>query len=143
MSAYIPKNLRQQVRERFNNTCAYCQTAESLTATIFEIEHIIPLFVDGETTLDNLCLACPTCNRSKGIYMDAVDPQTNESVPLFHPVTELWLDHFSWNEDYSEIRGLTPTGRATIEFLRMNRPQLIRLRKMWVSLNLHPPKEIH
>lgn len=140
MSPYIPDGLRQQIRKRFQNTCAYCQTAESLTVAIFEIDHIVPYVLVGESTITNLCLACPTCNRFKGIHTVAKDPQLNENVLLFHPVHQKWEDHFAWNEDYSEIIGLTSTGRATIELMRMNRPQMVRLRKMWVSLNEHPPQ---
>lgn len=40
MSAHVPVARRRRVRERFANRCAYCRTAEDLTATIFEIEHI-------------------------------------------------------------------------------------------------------
>ena len=31
-----------------------------------EVEHILPMIAGGETTEDNLCLACPRCNRYKG-----------------------------------------------------------------------------
>jgi hypothetical protein len=30
--------------------------------------------------------------------------------------------------------------QATIEALRMNRPALIRLRRMWVQMGEHPPR---
>ncbi|MFM7441805.1 MAG: hypothetical protein ACKO2V_24940 [Snowella sp.] len=36
--------------------------------------------------------------------------------------------------------GITAEGRATIEALRMNRPQLIRVRVMWVKMGEHPPE---
>lgn len=42
MTAYIPVDLQRQIRDRFENRCAYCQTAEHLTATTFEFEHILP-----------------------------------------------------------------------------------------------------
>lgn len=44
-----------------------------------------------------------------------------------------------WNDSYTEIIGLTPTGRATIACLHVNRPMLIQLRGYWVALELHPP----
>ena len=34
----------------------------------------------------------------------------------------------------------TLIGRVTIEALKMNRVQLVRVRKMWVKLGEHPPK---
>lgn len=139
MSVYISTELRRQIRERFANCCAYCQTAESLTVAIFEIEHIVPQVNGGETVFNNLCLSCPTCNRYKAVRQSAVDPQTNEIVPLFHPQQEQWADHFTWNDGNTELIGLTPTGRATIVTLKMNRPQLVRVRHMWVKMGDHPP----
>jgi hypothetical protein len=49
MSVYIRVELQRQIRNRFDECCAYCQTAEFLTAMTFEFEHIIPLAVSGET----------------------------------------------------------------------------------------------
>jgi hypothetical protein len=140
VSAYIPVNLQREIRSRFRNCCAYCQTAEALTATTFEFEHIVPRSAGGATEFDNLCLACPTCNRHKAERQTALDPATQESLPLFHPQQQNWVEHFSWNEDSTELMGLTPTGRATIELLRMNRSQLVRLRKLWIKLGEHPPR---
>src|SRR4029434_6530046 len=65
MSLYVPAALRRHIRARFLDRCAYCLTAEALIAATFEIEHIIPRSAGGETIFDNLCLACPTCNRSE------------------------------------------------------------------------------
>jgi len=140
MSAYVPAVLKQQVRQQFASCCAYCRTAEHLTVAIFEVEHIVPLAAGGETTLDNLCFSCPTCNRYKGVRLTAVDPQSGITVPLFHPQQERWDDHFSWNSDSTEVIGQTPIGRATIEALRINRPQLKRVRQMWTQMGEHPPQ---
>ena len=48
---YIRVELQRQIRNRFDECCAYCQTAEFLTAMTFEFEHIIPLAVGGEMTI--------------------------------------------------------------------------------------------
>jgi hypothetical protein len=140
MSAYISVELQRQVRTHFAHCCAYCQTSETLTVAIFEFEHIIPRSVGGQTHFENLCLACPTCNRYKANHQTAPDPVTRNVVSLFHPQRQLWTDHFTWGEAATEIVGLTAVGRATIAALRMNRPQLIRVRRMWVAMNEHPPK---
>ncbi|HAG84344.1 MAG TPA: hypothetical protein DCL61_25110 [Cyanobacteria bacterium UBA12227] len=63
MSVYLSVELQRRIRARFNNCCAYCRTAEVLTVTTFEFEHIIPRSLGGETIWENLCLACPSCNR--------------------------------------------------------------------------------
>lgn len=65
MSAYIPVELQRKIRTSFADCCAYCRTAEVLTATTFEFEHILPRKAGGKTVLENLCLACPSCNRYK------------------------------------------------------------------------------
>lgn len=140
MSAYISVELQRQIRDRFANCCAYCRTAEALTVTTFEFEHITPRSAGGESVLENLCLSCPSCNRYKAQRQTASDPLTEEMVSLFHPQLQAWTEHFAWSEDATEMIGLTPIGRATIAALKMNRPQMIRVRRMWVKMGEHPPK---
>ncbi|AUT03921.1 HNH endonuclease [Nostoc sp. CENA543] len=139
MSVYIPVELQRKIRARFTECCAYCRTAEYLTVSTFEFEHIIPLSVGGETIFENLCLSCPTCNRYKAYRQTAIDADTQQEICLFHPQQQLWSEHFAWNEDATEIIPLTSVGRVTISALKMNRPQLIRVRRMWVKLGEHPP----
>lgn len=140
MSGYVPADLRRQVRDFFSNCCAYCQTVEALTVTTFEVEHILPRSAGGQTIFLNLCLACSTCNRCKANRTTSLDPQTQTEVPLYRPHHDVWSTHFSWNDDATMLIAATSTGRATIDALRMNRPQLIRLRRMWVQMGEHPPK---
>ncbi len=139
MSAYVASDLRRLVRDHFDDRCAYCQTAEHLTATQFEIEHVLPRAAGGDTTFDNLCLACPMCNRFKSAATSAVDPTSAAAVPLYHPHLQVWPDHFAWNDDGTEIVGRTAVGRATAAALRMNRAAMIRVRRLWVLLAEHPP----
>lgn len=139
MSAYISIELQRQIRSRFADCCAYCRTAEALTATTFEFEHITPRSAGGETVFENLCLSCPSCNRYKAQRQTVSDRIAEQMVPLFHPHLQLWMDHFTWTEDATEIIGFTAVGRATIFALKMNRPQLTRVRRMWVKLREHPP----
>ncbi len=141
-SAYIPEKLRQLVAERAYFCCEYCQTQELIVGMPLEIEHILPLSAGGETIEDNLCLACPRCNRYKGILIEALDKESEETVPLFNPRHHKWNDHFEWQEIASEIVGLTPTGRATIQVLQMNNPFVVRSRKIWVAKGWHPPKQM-
>lgn len=130
MSSYVPVALQRQIRKQFADCCAYCRTSESLTATTFEFEHIVPISAGGQTILENVCLACPTCNRHKSSRQTAIDPQTDETVSLFHPQQQSWDDHFFWADDLAEVISRTSVGRATCSALRINRPQLVRVRKM-------------
>lgn len=139
MSTHVPVALRAEVRERFANLCEDCRSAERLTVVTFELEHITPRAAGGETHFANLCLACPSCNRHKATRQRAVDPETGEWVALFHPQQDRWHEHFAWAEGDTVLRGMTPTGRATIEALRLNREQLTRVRRLWVKLGEHPP----
>jgi hypothetical protein len=46
------------------------------------------------------------------------DPETGVLVPLFNPRVDPWKEHFTW--DGPVLLGLTPSGRATIDVLRIN-----------------------
>lgn len=81
----------------------------------------------------------PSGNRYKAYRQTAVDEITQQEIMLFHPHQQLWLEHFAWNKDGTEIMGLTPIGRATISALKMNRSQMTRVRQMWVKMGEHPP----
>ena len=139
MSVYIPADLKRRIRAHFADCCAYCRTAERLSTVTFEIEHIMPSSANGETVFENLCLSCPTCNRYKSNLMLAIDPETQTEAPLFHPQLQRWTDHFEWVDDGTRIVGLTTTGRATVSVLKMNRPQMLWIRRLWVAVNEHPP----
>jgi len=41
--------------------CVYCGSTEGLT-----FDHIVPLLQRGSHSFDNLCVACKSCNSSKG-----------------------------------------------------------------------------
>ena len=75
--------------------------------------------------MDNLALACWYCNFKKGPNLTGIDSETNAVVPLFHPRTDQWADHFDLSAVMVhppgiEVKGLTPTGRATVRVLGMN-----------------------
>ncbi len=105
------------------------------------IDHIVPQSLGGSTDPGNLCAACWDCNLIKGEKIAAVDPQTGENVRLFHPNQQEWNDHFRWSETGWHIVGLTPTGRATVTALKLNRPQLVEARQYWVKTGWHPPED--
>jgi len=64
---------------------------------------------------------------------------SDSEVKLFNPQQNVWSDYFRWNDDATELLGLTPIGQATINLLRINRLQMIRVRRMWVEMGEHPP----
>lgn len=140
--ARIPDALRQQVRERARGLCEYCQTAQIIVVTM-EVDHIVPQNAGGATELYNLALTCRACNSFKQDHQTGIDPHTNEEVLLFNPRTQTWSEHFQWNADGTIIVGITPTGLATIDRLRMNREEIIASHQLWVQAGWHPPKGGH
>ena len=64
---------------------------------------------------------------------------TNKITSLYNPRQQNWYEHFNWNEDFTLIIGLTAIGRVTIEILRLNRQELVNLRRVLYAMNEHPP----
>lgn len=137
----IPTKLRQAVFRRAKGCCEYCRSQVDFSPDSFSIEHIVPRALGGTDDLDNLALACQRCNNLKHIYVKAKDPVTGRTVPLFHPRRHRWSRHFTWSSDFRLISGLTPTGRATIEKLDLNREGVVNLRRVLRMAGEHPPAE--
>jgi len=138
---YIRKALRLLMVERARNRCEYCQTQVEKTAMPMEVDHIIPLAMQGQTEESNLCLACTYCNDSKSDRTVGLDVISGKFVALYNPRSQKWKEHFSWSSNSENVIGLTPTGRATVFALNLNRPILIQSRRVWVTAGWHPPKD--
>jgi hypothetical protein len=137
----IPKALRQRVAQQARERCGYCLTQETVVGTPMEFDHLIPESLGGLTEADNLWLACSLCNDHKGDRIAALDPDTGEIVRFLERRHQLWREHFAWSAEGDRIIGLTPTGRATVIALQLNRPSLVRARQAWVSVGWHPPTD--
>lgn len=132
--------LRRRVEQRAQGLCEYCRSCAEYTGHDFTVDHILPESRGGRTTFDNLCWSCFWCNNFKSARIKALDVRSGRLVPLFHPRTDAWSDHFRWSRNQTRVVGRSPVGRATIEALRLNRPVLVRARKVWVRHGLHPPE---
>lgn len=130
---------KRVVVKRAQGCCEYCRSQARFAMQSFSVEHIVPRSRGGKTTLDNLALACQGCNNHKYIKTEGQDPVTGEFVSLYHPRQQRWRDHFAWNEEFTLIIGLTTTGRATVETLRLNREGLVNLRRTLYAMAEHPP----
>ena len=137
----ISKTIRRKVAEQSRYRCSYCQSQEEYVGMQFTIDHIIPESLGGLTILENLCLACWDCNLIKHNRIAAIDPQTAQLVPLFHPNLQKWHEHFAWQKDGLLVMGKTAIGRATVQALKLNRPILITARHRWIEAGWHPPQE--
>lgn len=140
MSDYLSKALRTTVATRANGCCEYCRSQARFATQSFAIDHIHPVSLGGQTTLDNLALACPGCNSYKTNKLDAPDPVSRQQVALYHPRQQVWDEHFAWSKDFLLIIGITAVGRATVEALRLNREPLVNLRRALYGIGEHPPE---
>jgi len=136
---HLSRSLKDQVRKRAKGCCEYCWSQEKFSTHAFSIEHIYPISKGGKTEFYNLALACQGCNNYKYNKVEGNDPVNQKIVPFYNPITQNWQDHFSWSDDYTLIIGLTPTGRATVESIKLNRQGLVNLRKILYSMGEHPP----
>lgn len=139
-SQTISKAKRLRIAEAAHYRCAYCLTTQRVIGPLLEIDHIMPEACGGSSDEGNLTLACPLCNGHKADKIDAIDPQTQQLVALFHPLMDNWSDHFEWTEEFTVILGKTPIGRATVDALAMNQPDMVITRRLWVIAGWHPPE---
>ena len=132
---------KKAVAERAKGCCEYCRSQARFAIQPFSLEHILPLSKGGETTLDNLALACQGCNNHKYNKTEVRDSVSGEIVSLYHPRQQRWLEHFAWDDDFTLVSGLTPTGRITVEALQLNREGVVNLRRILYAIREHPPDE--
>lgn len=118
---------RDLVRKRAEHRCEYCRRHQRHSPlTPHQIEHIVPKKHGGSEQLDNLALACLSCNLHKGPNLAGLDPQSGRLTELFNPRVQYWAEHFDL--EGAMLIGLTPIGRATVAVLNMNADQLVSLR---------------
>jgi hypothetical protein len=104
------------------------------------VDHILPRCNGGPTTPNNLALSCG-CNGYKLKCTEACDPASVRIVPLFHPRRQRWQQHFVWSVGGVFVLGKTATGRATVEALKLNRQEIVNLRRILQLVGEHPPED--
>ena len=104
----------------------YCRIPQWALPLPFQIDHIIAEKHGGQTVGENLALACPHCNRFKGPNIAGIDPESSETVRLFHPRKDDWHEHFAW--EGARLTGRTAVGRATVQVLAMNAEDQLAIR---------------
>lgn len=57
----IPDDVRQEVLKRDGHRCRYCGSS----SPVFHMDHVYPESKGGETSVENLVTACPSCNTKK------------------------------------------------------------------------------
>jgi hypothetical protein len=137
---YILEALRRLVIDRAKNCCEYWLLPQDAKLFSFEIDHIVAEKHRGNTSEDNLCLACIDCNRHKGSDFASFDENSEDIARLFNPRRDQWRDHFKF--DGATIKPLTATGRVTVFLLQLNDEQRIDERTMLIAANRYPPSDL-
>jgi hypothetical protein len=135
----ITTSLREEVKLRANKCCEYCKSQDMYSPTAFTIDHILPESLEGTSDFDNLAYACFLCNRLKSNKLKSFDIITEKWIPLYNPRIDIWEEHFVWNEDTTQILGITIVGRCTVKELKLNREKLVEYRNCLILFGTHPP----
>src|SRR5258708_35822763 len=135
---YVPVELHRLVTTRAGNCCEYCRLSQEDSSFTFHIEHVIAEKHGGATAESNLCLSCPECNTFKGSDIASFDHFSGTAVLtlLFNPRTQRWDNHFRLTRNI--IESLTPEGRVTVSILRLNRPEALAERDIFMNLGTYP-----
>lgn len=136
--ARLTQQVRDAVFERAGFLCEYCQTPMAFCPDPPSVEHVEPKSAGGTDEMSNLAMTCQGCNNHKYVGTQSLDPESGQRVPLYHPRSDTWNEHFRWSPDLTAIIGTTPTGRATVEKLQLNRSELINLRRLLRDAGEHP-----
>jgi hypothetical protein len=139
----ISTELRESVILRAFKCCEYCKSQDKYSPTFFTIDHVVPESLDGASEFENLAYACFLCNRLKSNKLKVFDILTGKWIPLFNPRKDVWHEHFAWNEDTTQIIGISIVGRCTVKELKLNREKLIEYRQCIIPFGSHPPQKDH
>ncbi len=126
--------LRQFVRSRAQDRCEYCGLPAEFTDAPHQPDHIIAEKHHGPTAEDNLAWSCFWCNSFKGPNLAGWSEEDRAVVRLFHPREDRWPDHFAWNGPI--LVGLTAIGKVTIDVLRINDSEAVRMRRLLIELGV-------
>ena len=140
--ARVAAETKCRVAERARDRCEYCLCPARFSADPLSIEHVVPRSAGGSSEESNLALSCQGCNNRKYTVTHALDPVTGETAPIYNPREHSWAEHFAWSHDYSLIIGITPSGRATVEKLLLNREGAVNLRRLLRLAGEHPTAEV-
>ncbi len=129
--ALVSPSLAGVVSLRAGKRCEYCRAPQDIIGQAFHFDHIIPLSVGGQTTAENLCLACSHCNIAKSNRSEGLDAEAGAIARFFNPRIDDWEEHFSWSRNWENLIGKTAIGRVTIVALKMNDKLLQEARPFW------------
>ncbi len=114
---------KDDLRRRFQYRCGYCGVREADVGAELTVDHFQPRSRGGADDADNLVYCCHACNEFKGDFWEPDAP-----LRLLHPLRDAPAAHLVEEPD-GTLRGLTETGSAHIDRLRLNRDPLVAYRR--------------
>jgi hypothetical protein len=75
----------------------------------------------------------------EAVWAVAPNPDDGQVILLFHPRRQRWNEHFAWDPENINVRGITPHGRATVELFKLNSDWIVQARRLWIIAGVHPP----
>ncbi len=135
--SYVSAALRRLVISRAARECEYCLLHEDDTFFGCHVDHIISEKHGGQTTAENLALACAFCNLHKGSDLASLT-SAGHLCRLFHPRRDHWNDHFFLDGAFIEPR--TDVGQVTANLLKLNAPDRLLERRTLIEAGLYPSR---
>lgn len=119
---YNCPDVRQALASMYMNKCCYCES-NIMPVAKEHIEHRKPKKKFPKSTFDwnNLHLACPRCNESKGEQWDGTNDILDAVIDV--PIKKHLTYKIYW------VDPLTPRGVTTKEHARLNRDDLLEARR--------------
>jgi 5-methylcytosine-specific restriction endonuclease McrA len=118
MSRYISESLKKSVIQRANYCCEYCLMENDVSFIPHQIDHVISLKHEGDTSLENLAYSCFSCNNNKGSDIGTMLLPNKIFIRLFNPRIDIWNEHFEIENGV--IYAKTNIAQATVKVLKMN-----------------------
>lgn len=133
------RDYKPHLQQLFRSRCAYCISHEGLMGgyDAMEVDHFRPWrrpeFQHLKKEWANLYYACRRCNLHKSDHWPT-DEQSVRGLRFIDPCEDDPDDHLRVTEnpgtnDVCWLHALTPAGRYTIDKIRLNRKQLIDIRR--------------
>ena len=121
---YRQDDIREALEEMYGGLCCYCESKTGI-ADFSHIEHRKPKNKYPKLTFDwdNLHLACPVCNRSKGTKWD-------DCYPILDSSQDKIPEHLSYRIGGGGAKRWPEScrGKTTIDHAKLNRQKLVDAR---------------
>ena len=123
------RDYRPYLYEDFSEHCCYCNMSQRILSDSFHVEHFIPRAkFEGKkdyllTKYENLMLACPKCNSSKGnAYEGDLEQDDSITNKLFYNPVETDYNDIFYRDKTGRIKSDDAKGKAMIDRLSLFRP---------------------